>query len=754
MRKQSTLVMALCALVAAGPALAGDYDDTTEGNWNSNATWGESDAWEWPATAGDTAVVDTVKVTVPGAATIPALTSLTLGGSGHLYITPGGAVTPTVTLTGGGKIEGGYVQNVDLDGGLNVTGGTSTLQPGTNGSLTFDTNPIASTTDNCTLEARSYSTAYRGAVKLATASPDYSGQWLINNGGSLRVQADGGLGTGTVTVDGGELRFETADQTGTGPAALDVYRSAGDYDLVISVKTVDYANDPVVTLHENARLNLSNGAQWNDPVHVAGNCRLVGYKTCYLAGPISSDTSNVKITYSGAYGTVLKLSGDNAGYTGDLQIDSYPLHLTGPRAHGSMGTITVTGGTDAVLKIDTDPDPTLPQPRVVVDGGAFEILKGRNPGWDVTLTAGGELRTAYTWSVTHDGTIELAGSGKVRSAYGGALTVAGQITGEGKLLAEPNTGKIVLSCPTNDYTGGTDVVWFSPSYYSHLEVTDPGALSSGTVTLTVHNAGNPDLVLAKAGGPDDWELTNNLAGLGEIKVEDGSYALTCQGSKILPGFASPLTISGTVNLTSGSGPATLYAGISPAYSTPTVFTLQNRKLVVDGNVSLAGGKLRVDLSDATGTLTLPDVQGQVFTVLECDEDLVTSGDRFGEVEFGSFGGFELGGPVEYGYDAGTTTGTVTVEVTIKADADCNLLVDVLDLAAIANNFDPAGTGKGWRDGDFNHDGKVDVLDLAILANNFNKDARGAGGDGAPVPEPATLAVLALGGAVLIRRRRR
>ena len=54
----------------------------------------------------------------------------------------------------------------------------------------------------------------------------------------------------------------------------------------------------------------------------------------------------------------------------------------------------------------------------------------------------------------------------------------------------------------------------------------------------------------------------------------------------------------------------------------------------------------------------------------------------------------------------------------------------------------------WRDADFTGDGVVNVYDLAALANHYGYD----GTAGGPIPEPATLALLALGGLALTRRR--
>ena len=54
--------------------------------------------------------------------------------------------------------------------------------------------------------------------------------------------------------------------------------------------------------------------------------------------------------------------------------------------------------------------------------------------------------------------------------------------------------------------------------------------------------------------------------------------------------------------------------------------------------------------------------------------------------------------------------------------------------------------------DFDGDGCVNVYDLAILANNYGSVTVPCGAE--PVPEPATLAVLAAGGLALMRRKRR
>ena len=92
---------------------------------------------------------------------------------------------------------------------------------------------------------------------------------------------------------------------------------------------------------------------------------------------------------------------------------------------------------------------------------------------------------------------------------------------------------------------------------------------------------------------------------------------------------------------------------------------------------------------------------------------------------------------------------VTVKPAVFGDANLDGTVNILDLAALGQNWKQ--TGKHWADGDFNYDGVVNILDLALLAQHWDQSLTGislggamssAGSGGAvPVPEPGTLALL-------------
>jgi len=78
------------------------------------------------------------------------------------------------------------------------------------------------------------------------------------------------------------------------------------------------------------------------------------------------------------------------------------------------------------------------------------------------------------------------------------------------------------------------------------------------------------------------------------------------------------------------------------------------------------------------------------------------------------------------------------------DANCDGVVNVFDLASLANNWH--ATDATWTEADFTADAYVNIFDLAQLANCWGH------GRGAAVPEPLTPLLLA-SGAMLLRRRR-
>jgi hypothetical protein len=93
--------------------------------------------------------------------------------------------------------------------------------------------------------------------------------------------------------------------------------------------------------------------------------------------------------------------------------------------------------------------------------------------------------------------------------------------------------------------------------------------------------------------------------------------------------------------------------------------------------------------------------------------------------------------------------SVLVRYTAAGDGNLDGTVDLIDFSFLAANFN--GSGKNWLQGDYNYDGNVDLTDFSFLASNFNYSVPAAS-LGSAVPEPASLAVLALCVSLSSRRR--
>jgi len=108
-------------------------------------------------------------------------------------------------------------------------------------------------------------------------------------------------------------------------------------------------------------------------------------------------------------------------------------------------------------------------------------------------------------------------------------------------------------------------------------------------------------------------------------------------------------------------------------------------------------------------------------------------------------------------------GTVTFAFAAAGDTNLDWQVDIIDAANFlaGGKFD-SGSPATWNEGDFTYDGVVDILDAASFLSNGLFDAGpynappGASGAIAPVPEPATWAVLSvmLTAGLVARLRRR
>jgi len=183
---------------------------------------------------------------------------------------------------------------------------------------------------------------------------------------------------------------------------------------------------------------------------------------------------------------------------------------------------------------------------------------------------------------------------------------------------------------------------------------------------------------------------------------------------------------------------------------------------ITGSYTQNAGTLEIELGqDATdslavtglatlgGTLELVSLglrprEGQTFAVVTADGGFV---DDFSEVLSDIVNG------IPEGLEAFSTAINGTAyEVVFNGytagDANGDHKASLGDLSIMAGNWKQSG--KGWADGDFNGDGIVRIGDLSMLAGNWGSETLPPAS--APLPEPATVCLLAFGGLAAVRKR--
>ena len=120
------------------------------------------------------------------------------------------------------------------------------------------------------------------------------------------------------------------------------------------------------------------------------------------------------------------------------------------------------------------------------------------------------------------------------------------------------------------------------------------------------------------------------------------------------------------------------------------------------------------------------------------------------------GSLTLSGSTLYGmatYGGTNNEGTVFALHLLPGDANNDGTVDINDLTIVLNNY--GRTGMTWSQGEFTGGGTVDINDLTIVLANYNTSLGSSAAGLSAVPEPASLALLAIAAfSLLLCRRRR
>ncbi len=714
------------------------------------------------------------------------------GGNGTLTLTGNNSYSDATNVGTGTLVFSGTTNNTTAIDNIGTVGGTNgVLVIGAGSTFNANDNPGQFTSS---LAIGGNATA-AGDVRLGFANS------------SLSVGAQFGLGTGTggyaaYTQTAGTANIASFVVVGFNNDRSVLNMSGGNLTIATNLMTVAAGGTGAVGVATISGGNFT-------AVATTGNAGTIGG---IYAGEFGNGTVNVSgtanVTLAGR-GLVL---GVNAGAFGTVNLDGGTVNTNSIAQGAGTGALNLNGATikatgASATFLQGIASATIYGGGVTIDDGGFAVTIGQallgatgsglsNTG--ITATGTGFIDTPIV-QVSGDGTgatavasvdsngnltgitITNPGQNYTNASFsliGGGVTSSGSVSSTTAVVANTpgalnknGTGTLTLS-GASTYSGATNVNAGS------LVLAATGSLASNAMNVAANSA-----LTVTAGGtiPATVAVTNN----GSVNLNNPTHTFAT-----LNGTNSAAVVNlNTTNLTVSSGGA--YAGAINDGGTGGALTVAAALSVGSFNVGTvnANANLQIHGTSKTSALNLTGGTGAWTSGLDlttskfilestvstktADLARITDQAQFGKTHAdGIFTSSGLGANfgmavVDNGIVNKTTFGGVSVDpnsilvgAEVLGDANIDGHVDLTDLSTVLNNFGSSTTA--WTSGNFDGAGTIDLTDLSDVLNNFGatnpnaSDAPAAGIGTAIVatPEPASLAVMSMGLAVLLRRSRR
>ena len=623
-------------------------------------------------------------------------------------------ISPSSTATVTGPTTENKVNSLTIGGGV----GSATLRTSGGGDLTVTqalTVEANGTLDHeqGTLSADSIDN--RGTLQVASAM-DVAG--AITNDNNLYVYAGGDVTTGSgltnssfMSISGGTIGGGTvtndygANLNAEGEIDTALDNNGGLYVsgvLVVSGKVTNYGS---IDADSGESLRADGGLDNYGTIDLDGGSITGGGALINYAGGVIRGGSAISALFQNTGGLV------HADGTSTLVIVTMTTNSSGGemRINDGAGISVASGFTNQAT---------------VVLGGAGAMLSGGAINSSGTIRGQGLV----TSNLTNTGAVRAEGgvlslSGTLGNGSAGLMEVmSGATLYAGQGLAQ-NDGSVVLR-------GGT----FDNSSYAidnQGQITGYGVFRSGGLTNSNH--------VGVGGG--DMDVIGDVVNSGTFDVAAGRTAT----------FYNDVSGSGSFG---GTGTVVFLGAVNPG-SSPAAVSFGGDVVLGSGaklEIELGGGSPGSghDALNVAGNLTVDGVLelrlingftpsiGQEFEIL-----------TFSSLS-GEFDGVEGWDLPDRALVAQYDSNGLRLLTTFYGDANLDLAVTDADYTIWANNFDPAASDATWATGDFNGDGAVTDADLSMWSAYYGS----ATTPGSPVPEPASVILLAAGWVAAMARRRR
>jgi autotransporter-associated beta strand protein len=761
---------------------------------------------------GDGASATTL--TLSGVSTFTGATTVNAGSTLVIPLSVQIPSTSAVNLNGG-KITFGNNTSVNNFGTGTITAGagSSTLQYtgantgglsnpiALNGDLLIDINDSNGATKNTftdsaaisgagNLTVRNSGTWNQDTFTLSSASNSLSGNLTVGGGGAgvrLEINNVGALGSASVTaLDGSQFWINLAG-TYANPVTFTGIGTPVDNPTFGGVRLNNGVNltGPVTLSGDGLLTGGTNGANQVGLSGVISGAHTLttesGVFTLSNAntyGPATAGTPGTIVArYNGTQSSTLVLGNANALGVGGLQLAGGGVELNGQSI--SLPNLSSTAGGAVVANT------ALVDTSAAGNGSSFlqvssltGIINGdfiSGPGIPVnTYVTGTAAGTESPKANGTSGTSTITLASVVGVLPNDPIAATGIPTGtivqsiSGNVVTLSNALTAALSNATVTITTGNiltlnNALTADPStapltILDGSVISNNGPAASATAATLTTGSDNSDQTFAGI-------LVDGTSGGTLALVKNGSGMLALNGANTFTGGTTlnSGTLAGTGSLASVVTAGTAGHAINPGASgANSVGTLTLAGLTTNSHTTLA-----FDLASPTATNDLLAVTGSLTLApgasLAITSQSVTDASSLGYykvIQYGTLSGAASGillpavaNHIAYTLDTLQDPGFIDIHRGFIGDANDDGKVDLTDLNAVLNNLGTATSS--WSHGNFDGAATIDLTDLNDVLNNLGTSiAAGSAAPAIPTPEPASLALLGMGAAALIARRRK